>query len=138
KRNHGGIRATTLPRAFRGRGRCPAARCAGRDRSRPHGRTLNVASAGPGLGERFERLPASVRKHLDKLGLHSAFDLVLHLPLRYEDETRITALRDARAGETVQVEAVVEASEVVFRPRRLLLCRTRSGGEPLTLRFFHF
>ena len=90
------------------------------------------------MGERFERLPASVRRHLDKLGLHSAFDLVLHLPLRYEDETRITALRDARAGETVQVEAVVEASEVVFRPRRLLLCRTRSSGEPLTLRFFHF
>ena len=90
------------------------------------------------MGGSFERLPAAVRKQLDKLGLHSVFDLVLHLPLRYEDETRITALRDARAGETVQIEAVVEASEVVFRPRRLLLCRARSGGEALTLRFFHF
>jgi len=86
----------------------------------------------------FERLPAAVRKHLDKLGLRSSFDLVLHLPLRYEDETRITALRDARTGETVQIEAVVESCEVVFRPRRLLLCRARSDGEALTLRFFHF
>jgi len=63
---------------------------------------------------------------------------VLHLPLRYEDETRIIELRDARAGETVQVEAVVESSEVAYRPRRILLCRARSGGEPLILRFFHF
>ncbi|MCW5622883.1 MAG: ATP-dependent DNA helicase RecG, partial [Burkholderiales bacterium] len=86
----------------------------------------------------FERLPASVRKHLEKLGLRSAFDLVLHLPLRYEDETRLTALRDARAGDTVQVETTVESSEVAYRPRRMLVCRTRAGDEPLVLRFFNF
>ena len=79
-----------------------------------------------------------MRKHLDKLGVRSVFDLVLHLPLRYEDETRITALRDARAGESVQVEAVVESSEIAFRPRRILVCRARAGEEPLILRFFHF
>jgi len=86
----------------------------------------------------FERLPASVRKHLDKLGLRGPFDLVLHLPLRYEDETHITELRDARAGQTVQVEAVVESSEIAFRPRRILVCRAQAGDQPLVLRFFHF
>ena len=89
-------------------------------------------------GGSLESLPAAARGHLEKLGLRNAFDLVLHLPLRYEDETRITALSEARAGETVQVEAVVESSEIAFRPRRMLLCRTRSVDQPLVLRFFHF
>ena len=79
-----------------------------------------------------------MRKHLDKLGLRNPFDLVLHLPLRYEDETHITELRDARVGETVQVEAVVESSEIAFRPRRILVCRAHVSDQPLTLRFFHF
>ena len=47
---------------------------------------------------------------LRKMGLLRDIDLALHLPLRYEDETRITALASARTGETVQIEATVTAS----------------------------
>jgi ATP-dependent DNA helicase RecG len=84
------------------------------------------------------RAPASTRKLLERLGLRTDLDLVLHLPLRYEDETQLTSLRAALPGQTVQVEVEVIDTEVRFRPRRILVCRTREGGEELTLRFFNF
>ncbi|HEY2628402.1 MAG TPA: hypothetical protein VGI57_04710, partial [Usitatibacter sp.] len=54
---------------------------------------------------------------LAKLGIHGSRDLILHLPLRYEDETRLTPLKDARAGEPVLVEADVVESKVEYRGR---------------------
>ena len=45
-----------------------------------------------------------LQKAIAKLGLHRDIDLALHLPLRYEDETRLTKLRDAREGDTVQID----------------------------------
>jgi len=86
----------------------------------------------------FADVSEAMRKQLDRLGLASELDLVLHLPLRYEDETRIARLCEVRSGETAQVEVEVLEAEVQFRPKRILLCRTREGGEELTLRFFHF
>ncbi len=79
-----------------------------------------------------------MQKALGKLGLHRAIDLALHLPLRYEDETRITRLVDAQDGDTVQIEATVTASEVTFRPRRQLLVTVDDGSDTCTLRFFSF
>jgi ATP-dependent DNA helicase RecG len=78
------------------------------------------------------------QKALDKLGLRRDIDLALHLPLRYEDETRITRLCDARDGDTVQIEAEVTACEVGFRPRRQLLVTVSDGTDSCVLRFFNF
>ncbi len=75
---------------------------------------------------------------MDKLGLRSDIDLALHLPLRYEDETRLTPLAALREGMTAQVEAVVSDSRIETRPRRQLIVRLRDGGEELLLRFLHF
>jgi ATP-dependent DNA helicase RecG len=75
---------------------------------------------------------------LARLGIRSRFDLVLHLPMRYEDETVLTALRDAPPGKPVLVEAEVLRAEVVYRPKRQLIVHARSGDEPLALRFFNF
>ncbi len=79
-----------------------------------------------------------IQKALDKLGLRRDIDLALHLPLRYEDETRITRLRDAREGDTVQIEAVVTACEVTLKGRRQLLVTVDDGSDTCTLRFFSF
>ena len=79
-----------------------------------------------------------LRKALNKLGLQRDIDLALHLPLRYEDETRISRLADARDGDTLQIEATVTASEVTFRPRRQLLVTVDDGSDTCTLRFFSF
>ena len=78
------------------------------------------------------------QKALEKLGLRRDIDLALHLPLRYEDETRITRLCDARDGDTVQIEAEVTACEVGFRPRRQLLVTVSDGTDSCVLRFFNF
>jgi ATP-dependent DNA helicase RecG len=78
------------------------------------------------------------QKQLDKLGLRRDIDLALHLPLRYEDETRITRLADARDGETVQIEAEVTHSEISFKPRRQLRVTVNDGSDSCILRFINF
>jgi len=75
---------------------------------------------------------------------------VFHLPLRYEDETRITPLRDALPGVSAQFDVEVIASEITYRPRRQFITRVRDmttmgdrgdrgdGGSLLALRFLNF
>jgi ATP-dependent DNA helicase RecG len=75
---------------------------------------------------------------LVKLGLVRDIDLALHLPMRYEDETRIVKLRDACDGQTVQIEAAVTDSQVVYRPRRQLVVTVDDGSDTCVLRFFSF
>ncbi len=62
----------------------------------------------------------------------------MHLPLRYVDETRITAIRDLRSGDQVQVEGEVVHAEVQYRPRKALICRLQDHSGQLSLRFLHF
>ncbi len=81
---------------------------------------------------------SAAQKALHKLGLRRDIDLALHLPLRYEDETRITRLAEACEGQWVQVEGVVTACEVTQRPRRQLLVTLDDGSDTVTLRFFTF
>lgn len=78
------------------------------------------------------------QKALRKLGLARDIDLALHIPLRYEDETRIVQLRDAREGDTVQIEATVTDSQVQYRPRRQLVVTVDDGSDTCVLRFFSF
>jgi ATP-dependent DNA helicase RecG len=78
------------------------------------------------------------QKALLKLGLGRDIDLALHLPLRYEDETHIVKLGDAREGDTVQVEGEVTACEIAYRPRRQLVVTVDDGSDSCVLRFLHF
>jgi ATP-dependent DNA helicase RecG len=83
----------------------------------------------------------ALKEKLAKLGLVRSDDLVLHLPLRYEDETCCHAIADAPWGEPVQVEAQVVDVSVQYRPRRQLVARVRdekTGGGELVLRFLNF
>ena len=75
---------------------------------------------------------------LGRLGLHTVQDLLFHLPLRYEDRTRVVPIGSLRPGDRAVIEGEVQLAEVVFRRRRALLCRIADGSGFLTLRFFHF
>jgi len=75
---------------------------------------------------------------LERLGLRTVQDVLFHLPLRYEDRTRVVPIGTLRAGDRAVVEGEVQLAEVVFRRRRALLCRIADGSGFLTLRFFHF
>jgi ATP-dependent DNA helicase RecG len=87
---------------------------------------------------RMPEVKTPLRKALDKLGLVRDIDLALHLPLRYEDETRITKLDEAREGDTIQIEATVTHCEVSFRPRRQFIVTVNDGTDICVLRFFSF
>jgi ATP-dependent DNA helicase RecG len=78
------------------------------------------------------------QRALEKLGLLRDIDLALHLPLRYEDETRVMRIADVREGETAQVEGTVSHSRVEFRPRRQLVVRLLDDSDEIVLRFLHF
>jgi ATP-dependent DNA helicase RecG len=80
----------------------------------------------------------AVASKLEKLGLSCQADLVLHLPLRFEDETRITLIADAVPGEAAQFEVTVVSSEIAYRPRRQLVCRVEDASGLLVLRFLNF
>ncbi len=76
--------------------------------------------------------------NLQKLGISNIQGLLLHLPLRYIDETRITAIRDLRQGDDVQCEGEIVHAEVTYKPRKALIARLEDASGQLTLRFLHF
>jgi ATP-dependent DNA helicase RecG len=77
---------------------------------------------------------------LAKLGLHTDMDLVLHLPMRYEDETKVVSIREAclHGGVSSQVEGVVTKCEVGYKPRKQLLVTIADESGNLLLRFMNF
>jgi ATP-dependent DNA helicase RecG len=101
-----------------------------------------------GLHERSKRMiePVTVLKgvgpklaeRLAKIGIRTVTDLLFHLPLRYQDRTRVLPMGSLRPGDEGMVEGVVDHAEVVYRGRRMLLVRVSDGTGSVTLRFFHF
>jgi ATP-dependent DNA helicase RecG len=80
----------------------------------------------------------AVQEKLARIGIHSLSDMVTHLPLRYEDETRVVPIHDARSGDTVQVEGTVIETSVKFRPGRQLISEVDDGSGRMMMRFFNF
>ncbi len=81
--------------------------------------------------------PATLAK-LAKLGIHHRSDLLLHLPLRYEDETHLSPIDTVQAGETTQVQGIITHNEVIYKPRRTLVCCLADASGELYLRFLNF
>lgn len=82
-------------------------------------------------------LSATERRFL-RLGLQHTQDFIVHLPIRYEDETRVQPIGALRPGQTGQVEGEILHSEVQFRPRRQLVAMIDDGTGRLALRWLNF
>ena len=102
----------------------------------PPGGAGAAAVAAPASAPALPR--SGPQRALDKLGLVRAIDFALHLPMRYEDETRVEPIASLRDGGTAQVEGVVQSCEVQLRSRRQLVVRVSDGSDDLVLRFLHF
>ncbi|WP_372522896.1 ATP-dependent DNA helicase RecG [Sulfuricaulis sp.] len=87
----------------------------------------SLKGVGPKLAEKLKRL-----------GLHTVQDVLFHLPLRYQDRTRVLPMGGLRPGMEAVVEGEIELADVVFRGRRSLICRVSDGTGHLHLRFFYF
>ncbi|WP_437612614.1 ATP-dependent DNA helicase RecG [Erwinia sp. V71] len=81
---------------------------------------------------------ASQASKLAKLGLHTVQDLLLHLPLRYEDRTQLYAINDLLPGIYATVEGEVLHTDISFGRRRMMTCQISDGSGVLTMRFFNF
>jgi ATP-dependent DNA helicase RecG len=106
--------------------------------SKPRGRTKN-GGIEPMEAPKKAAAPIKPADKLAKLGLKSDIDLVLHLPMRYEDETTLTPIGELIPGDNAQTEGVVYDNEITYRPRRQLLVKIQDdAGDQLTLRFLNF
>lgn len=84
-----------------------------------------------GVGERLA-------ERLSRLGIERVEDLLFHLPLRYQNRSRLCALADLRPQQEVLVQGKVIRTEIVLKRRRVMLVHIADGSGQLTLRFFHF
>ena len=91
--------------------------------------------------ERLKRVGPRVRERLAKLGIRNVQDLLFHLPLRWQDRTRLVPLGELRAGAEAAVEGVVTDAQIAYGRRRSLKVWLGDGephGAGLLWRFFHF
>uniref|UniRef100_UPI00334216FE ATP-dependent DNA helicase RecG n=1 Tax=Castellaniella defragrans TaxID=75697 RepID=UPI00334216FE len=93
--------------------------------------------AGAVRGPASARESSSLERKFRRLGLSAPADFIVHLPLRYEDETRITPIAQARAGQHAVLEGEIIHSEVQYRPRRQLQAMLEDGSGRITLRWLH-
>ncbi|HHU93660.1 MAG TPA: ATP-dependent DNA helicase RecG, partial [Alcaligenaceae bacterium] len=75
---------------------------------------------------------------LEKLGLIEDMDFIVHLPLRYEDQTQIYEIASLAVGEYAQIEGTVVNQHIVQRPRRQLQALVRDHSGELLVRLLHF
>lgn len=86
----------------------------------------------------FKGVGPALAEKLGRLGLTSVQDVLFHLPLRYQDRTRVTPIGALRPGMDAVIEGVVLGADVVMGRRRSLLCRIQDGSGTLSLRFYYF
>ncbi len=87
---------------------------------------------------RLKGVGPALEKKLAAIGIVTLQDLLFHLPLRYEDRTRVSLAARAQLGEYQQFEGEVTSCEIQFGKRRSLRCSLRDSSGSITLRFFHF
>ncbi|WP_150305879.1 ATP-dependent DNA helicase RecG [Pseudomonas saliphila] len=80
----------------------------------------------------------AVAEKLERLGLKSVQDILFHLPLRYQDRTRITPIGALHPGVDAVIEGVVAGADVVMGRRKSLLVRLQDGSGTISLRFYYF
>jgi ATP-dependent DNA helicase RecG len=98
----------------------------------------SASAKDPALEKKAPQPKSATEKALDKLGLNRPIDFALHLPIRYEDETKITKLEDALDGDNAQIEGEITSCEIAYRPRRQLVAILNDGTDSCQLRFFNF
>ena len=80
----------------------------------------------------------AMAEKLAKVGLENLQDLLFHLPLRYQDRTRVVPIGALRPGQDAVIEGVVSGADVTMGKRRSLVVRLGDGSGVLSLRFYHF
>lgn len=80
----------------------------------------------------------AISEKLSRIGINNVQDLLFHLPMRYEDRTRITPIIDLRPESYATIEGIVQLTEVQFGKRPILSTTLSDGTSKITLKFFNF
>lgn len=91
---------------------------------------INLIQTLPGVGEKFA-------KHLARLEIYTIHDLLLHLPIRYQDRTQVKSIREIRPGDEALVEGIIHRVEMNPRKRSRLVLELKDLTGSIYLRFFH-
>mgnify|MGYP000215499260 FL=1 len=81
---------------------------------------------------------AAIAEKLSRIGINNVQDLLFHLPLRYEDRTRVTPIADIRPESFATIEGFVQHTEVQFGRRPILSVTLSDGTSKIMLKFFNF
>jgi ATP-dependent DNA helicase RecG len=95
------------------------------------GKTINATSF-------FVSLAEGIKNKLKKLNITTLFDFIIHLPLRYEDETQIRSIKSVGIGNACVIEGIIVDTKIVYKPKRNLICLVEDETGSLCLRFLHF
>ena len=101
----------------------------------PH--NINAQKPPPSLTQ-IRGIGPGVEEKLGRLGIYSIQDLLFHLPIRYQDRTRLSPIGSLRAGDEVTFRGEIQLTEIKYGRRRMLLSRISDGTGSITLRFFYF
>ena len=93
----------------------------------PYGDVTALSGVGP-----------KTQAELRNLGIETCLDLLLHLPIRYEDRSKITPIDQLLVGEEALIEGTILSTSLSYRGRRSLECIIQDEQKEMTLRFFFF
>ena len=93
----------------------------------PYGNVTALSGVGP-----------KTQAELRNLGIETCLDLLLHLPIRYEDRSKITPIDQLLVGEEALIEGTIVSTSLSYRGRRSLECIIQDEQKEMTLRFFFF
>ena len=93
----------------------------------PYGNVTALSGVGP-----------KTQAELRNLGIETCLDLLLHLPIRYEDRSKITPIDQLLVGEEALIEGTIVSTSLSYRGRRSLECIIQDEEKEMTLRFFFF
>ncbi len=91
-----------------------------------------------GLLDKIKNITPTLATKLSAIGINTYWDLLLHIPIRYEDLTKVYNITDVKVGAVAQIEGEIVCATVVNKRTKQLQVQITDGNEIITLIFFHF
>ena len=88
--------------------------------------------------ENISGIGPSIKNKLNSIGVFNSRDLCFHLPVHYQDRTKVINLADAEIGKEVFIECNITSCQVLYRPRKMMMIKASDSSRSILIRFFYF
>jgi len=86
--------------------------------------------------ENISGIGPSIKNKLNSIGVFNSRDLCFHLPVHYQDRTKVINLADAEIGKEVFIECNITSCQVLYRPRKMMMIKASDSSRSILIRFF--